>query len=117
MSNATFFAAAIADAVARVTASGYTLALTFLFAVAKPPRFAQASDAAGVARNVMNARIAGVSLKATIESPLITTLPDEPLIDGNGNSPKSVPAFALRCATPGTKSPSITIAAFGGLCP
>src|SRR5205814_8466434 len=76
----------------------------------------QASEAGGVARKVMNARIAGVSRKATIESPLVTTLPDEPLIDGKGNSPKSVPGFALMVATPGTKSPSITIAAFGGFC-
>src|SRR4051794_25885227 len=64
----------------------------------------------------MNARIAGVSRNATIESPLSRTLAGDPLIDGNANSPKSVLAFAFTVATPGTKSPSITIAALGGFC-
>ena len=52
MSKATFFAAAIAEAVARVVASGYTLDGIFLLPVAKPPFAAQAAAAGGRAEEV-----------------------------------------------------------------
>src|SRR3954465_871908 len=114
MSNATAFALAIAPAVTRVVASGYTLVAIRLFPVAKPPFLAHAAAACGVARNFTNAWMAGVSRNATIVSPPITTDGPEPLIDGKVNSPKSL-GFAFTVWTPGTKSPSITIAAFGGV--
>jgi hypothetical protein len=50
MSNRNTGATASAVAVARVIASGYALAGTFLFGDEKPPRFAQIVPAAGVAR-------------------------------------------------------------------
>ena len=50
MSNTTAFAVCSGASVARVIASGYTLALIFLFPVPKPPDFAQAAAASGVAR-------------------------------------------------------------------
>ena len=67
-------------------ASGYALSGTFLFGDVNPPRFAQIVAASGVARYVMNARAAGVSLNMTTVSPPPTTEGGEPLIDGNGNT-------------------------------
>src|SRR5215212_2420632 len=63
----------------------------------------------------MNAWAAGLLLNMTTVSPPRTTEGGEPLIEGNGNWLYPVIAFALTVATPGTKSPSITIAALGGL--
>ena len=87
--------------------------------VAKPPSFAHAFAAAGVARNFTNASIAGVSRKVTNRSPLISTAVESGpgVIDGNGATLKPVPAFAFvdERITPETKSASNTIAAFGGV--
>ena len=87
MSKTTFFAFAIASAVARVVASGKTLDGTCLLPVAKPPYAAHASAAAGVPRKFTNDSIAGLSRNVTIVSPPISTDGGELLIDGNGNSP------------------------------
>src|SRR5215471_11785910 len=88
---------------------------TLWLPVPNPPCFAHASAAAGVARKLTNARIAGVSRNVTKRSPAI--LPAPPPIDGNVNTLK--PVFALAFVderiTPLTKSASNTIAAFGGL--
>src|SRR2546423_2073764 len=56
MSNTTVFAFEIGTAVVRVIGSGYTLGLSLLFPVAKPPSLAHADAAAGVVRNISNAR-------------------------------------------------------------
>src|SRR5580698_11496103 len=86
--------------------------------VAKPPCFAHASAAAGVARNFTNASIAGVSRKVTSRSPLISIADASgpEVIEGNGATLKPVPALAFvdERMTPETKSASNTIAAFGG---
>ena len=90
---------------------------TFLFGDEKPPRFAQISEASGVVRYWMNAFAAGLSLNITTRSPPPTTESGESSIDGNGKMLKPVSGLSgfLSPATPGTKSPSITIAAFGVL--
>src|ERR1051326_8682948 len=117
MSNTIDFAFGSGASVARVIASGYTLALMLWLPVPKPPDFAHAAAAAGVARNVTNARTAGVSRKAMIESPPISiAFPPEPLpIVGNTAALKSVIAFDFVNwrITWATKSASKTIAAFG----
>src|SRR5436305_9351068 len=94
------------------------LADTCLLPVPKPPSFAQAFAAGAVARNFTNASIAGVSRKVTKRSPPISTAVElaPGLIDGNGAVLNPLPAFDLveDVITPPTKSPSSTIAAFGG---
>src|SRR5919201_4650399 len=119
MSNTTVFALAIGTAVARVIASGNTLGFSLLFPLAKPPSFAHASAAAGEARKVTNARIAGVSRKVTKRSPPTSTplAPEPPVIVGNDVTLKPEFGFAFvdDRITPATKSPSSTIAAFGGV--
>jgi hypothetical protein len=94
------------------------LAGTCLLPVPKPPCFAHASAASGVARKLTNARIAGVSRKVTSRSPAISTaLAFAPgLIDGHVNTlnPEFAFAFVDELITPPTKSASNTIAAFGG---
>src|SRR6476646_8486477 len=85
-----------------------------LLPVAKPPLAAPAAAAAGVASHFTNASIAGVSRNATIVSPPMSTDGGEPLIDGKANSPYWL-GFAFTVCTPGTTSPYITIAAFGGV--
>src|SRR5881397_2719316 len=94
------------------------LADTFLLPVPKPPIFAQAFAACAVARNFTNAWIAGVSRNVTNRSPPISTAVEfaPGVIDGNGAVLKPDPAFAFveEVMTPPTKSPSNTIAAFGG---
>src|SRR5437764_1074254 len=119
MSKTIDFALATGTAVARVIGSGYTLGSMFLLPVEKPPDFAQAAAASGVVRNVSNASIAGLSRKVTIRTPPISTAdaPGElfPIV-GKLNTLKPVFAFAfvvVRMTLP-TKSPSNTIAAFGG---
>src|SRR5215467_6348275 len=85
--------------------------------VPNPPCLAQTAAAAGVARYFTNASIAGLSLKATIRSPPISTeLAYLGLIAGHGNVLNPVPGFAFveLAMTPRTKSPSNTIAALGG---
>src|SRR3954470_19873352 len=119
MSNTTAFALATAFWFARSIAFGRVLGFSFRLPVATPPCFAHAAAAAGVARNFTNALTAGVSRKVTNRSPEISTAPAlaPAAIDGNGVTLKPLPAFAfveLRM-TPATKSPSNTIAAFGGL--
>src|SRR6476661_5654483 len=96
------------------------LAETFLLPVPKPPSFAQASAAGAVARNFTKASIAGVSRNVTNRSPPMTTplAPVEPaFVVGNGNTLKPEPGFAVveDVITPATKSPSKTIAPFGGV--
>src|SRR6185437_13893765 len=92
------------------------LGLTFLFPVAKPPSFAHAFAAGAVVRNLTKARIAGVSWNATSRSPPTSTPFEAVLIDGNVVTLKPVVGFAFveERITPATKSPSNTIAAFGG---
>src|SRR6185312_5942053 len=94
------------------------LAGTFLLPVPKPPCFAQISAAWGVARYFTNASTAGVSRKATIMSPAISTaLASAPgVIEGQTNVLNPVLALALvdEAMTPPTKSASNTMAAFGG---
>src|SRR5882762_1931128 len=94
------------------------LAGTFLLPVPKPPILAHALAAAGVARNFTNASIAGVSRKVTNRSPPISTALEfaPAVIDGNGVALKPVFGFDFvdEVMTPATKSPSNTIAAFGG---
>src|SRR5215831_10421071 len=91
---------------------------TFLLPVPNPPSFAQALAAAGVARNVTNALIAGVSLKVTKRSPPISTADAfaPGLIAGNATALKPVIGFAFveERITPPTKSASRTMAPFGG---
>src|SRR5215469_8494547 len=74
--------------------------------------------ACGVARYFMNASIAGLSRKATIMSPAISTaLASAPgVISGQTNVLKPVSGFALvvEVITLATKSASNTIAAFAG---
>jgi len=95
MSNTIAFAVCTGTAVARVIGSGNTLGLMLWFPVENPPDFAHAAAAAGVARNVSNARMAGLSRKVTIRSPPISTAvagaPDA--IDGKLNTLKPLPAF------------------------
>src|SRR5437763_16296538 len=95
------------------------LAGTLWLPVPKPPSFAQASAAGAVARNLTNASIAGVSLNVTSRSPPISTAPAfaPGVIAGNGAALKPVFGFAFvdDRMTPATKSPSNTVAAFGGL--
>src|SRR4051794_25381255 len=94
------------------------LAGTLWLPVPNPPSFAQASAAGAVARNLTNASTAGVSLNVTSRSPPISTAPAlGPLvIDGNEAALKPLPGFAFvdERITPATKSPSNTVAAFGG---
>src|SRR2546421_5468643 len=94
------------------------LAGTCLLPVPKPPCFAHASAAWGVARNFTNASIAGLSRKVTNRSPPISTaLALGPgVIEGQVNVLKPEPAFAFvdEVITPPTKSASNTIAPFGG---
>ena len=68
-------------------------------------------------RKVTNARIAGVSRNATSVSPPTSTPSAAVLIAGNGAALKLVTGFAFveERITPATKSPSNTIAAFGGV--
>src|SRR5690242_6712095 len=91
---------------------------TFLLPVPKPPIFAHAFAAGAVARNFTNASIAGVSRNVTNRSPPISTaLAFGPAaIDGNGAVLNPEPGFDFveDVITPPTKSPSKTIAAFGG---
>src|SRR6476646_10644920 len=90
---------------------------TCLLPVPKPPIFAHALAAAGVARNFTKASIAGVSRKVTNRSPPISTADEfAGLIDGNGAALNPEPGFAFvdDVITPATKSPSNTMAAFGG---
>src|SRR5438552_883559 len=117
MSNTTVLALEIGRAVARVIASGYELGLNLLLPDANPPSFAHASAACGVVRNVTNARMAGVSRNVTSVSPATSTPSEAVLIDGNVAALKSVAGFAFvdERITPATKSPSNTIAAFGGV--
>src|SRR5437868_14826821 len=84
--------------------------------VAQTPSFAQAAAASGVARNFTNASIAGLSRKVTSRSPPTSTPSGDVLIAGNGAALKPVfgLAFVEDRITPATKSPSKTIAAFGG---
>src|SRR5579862_6043692 len=95
------------------------LAGTFLLPVPKPPIFAHASAAGAVARNFTNASIAGVSRNVTNRSPPISTALEfaPAVIDGNDTALKPVAGFDLvdDVMTPATKSPSNTIAAFGGV--
>src|SRR5690348_6558639 len=95
------------------------LAGTCLLPVPNPPSLAHASAAGAVARNFTNASIAGVSLNVTSRSPPISTAPAfaPGVIDGNGTALKPVFGFAFvdDRITPATKSPSNTVAAFGGL--
>src|SRR5579871_2894651 len=92
---------------------------TCLLPVPNPPSFAQASAAGAVARNFTNASIAGLSLNVTSRSPPISTAPAlaPGVIDGNGAALKPVPGFAFveDRITPATKSPSNTVAPFGGV--
>src|SRR5512133_464778 len=94
------------------------LGLTFLLPVPKPPLLAHAFAAGAVARNFTNASMAGVSRNVTSRSPPISTaVAFAPgVIAGNGAVLKPVFGFALveDRMTPATKSPSNTIAAFGG---
>src|SRR6266851_4550404 len=94
------------------------LAGTFLLPVPKPPIFAHASAAGAVARNFTNASIAGVSRNVTNRSPPISTAVEfaPGVIDGNDVALNPVTGFAFvdEVMTPPTKSPSSTIAAFGG---
>src|SRR5437870_4457734 len=71
----------------------------------------------GVARYLMSARAAGLSLSMVTMSPPPITSGLEPLIDGKSNTLKPVIGFNgfEDATTPGTKSPSSTIAAFGEL--
>src|SRR6478752_7686293 len=91
----------------------------FLLPVENPPDFAHAAAAAGVARKVSNALIAGLSRKVTIRSPPISTAfaPGPVPIVGKLKTLKPDSAFALVVVviTLPTKSPSNTIAAFGGV--
>ena len=67
--------------------------------------------------NFRNAAAAGLSLNITATSPPVTTGASPLPMGGNENTLASVPTFALVSpvmAAP-TKSPSISIAAFGGL--
>ena len=98
-------------------ASGYALGSTLRFGDEKPPIFTQIVAASGVARYLTNAWVAGSSLNATIVSPPPTTLAGEPLTDGKANWLKPVSGFAFveSRMTPCTKSPSKTIAPFGGV--
>src|SRR3954451_20843770 len=119
MSKTTDFAFSTGVAVARVIASGKTLVLTLWLPVENPPCFAQTVAASGDARELTNARIAGVSRKVTTRAPPISTPfdPLEPaLTTGNGATLK--PLFALAFVdgrmTPATKSPSNTIAPLAG---
>src|SRR4051794_21185999 len=95
------------------------LAGTCWLPVPKPPSFAHALAAGAVARKLTNARIAGVSRKATSRSPPISTaLAFGPaLMVGNTDALKSVPGFAFvdDVIAPPTKSASNTIAPFDGL--
>src|SRR5579884_774640 len=94
------------------------LALTFLLPVPKPPSFAHAFAAWEVARNLTNASMAGVSRNVTSRSPPISTaFAFAGVIDGNGTALNPVPGFAFvdERMTPATKSPSNTVAPFGGL--
>src|SRR4029450_5611391 len=68
--------------------------------------------AAGVARYVTSARLAGLSLNMTTMSPAPTTAGAEPPIEGHLKTLSSLLAFVR--APPGTKSASTPIAAFGG---
>ncbi len=84
----------------------------------KSPRLTQTEAARDVARNDTRARDAGVERSSTTIAasvPPTTTRPDLP-IGGKAKTSKSVPGWALVEAviTGATKSPSITIAAFGG---
>src|SRR5450432_2561571 len=92
---------------------------TFLLPVPNPPILAHASAAGAVARNFTNASIAGVSRNVTNRSPPISTAPEfgPAVIEGNGTALKPVPGFAFvdEVMTPPTKSPSNTIAPFGGV--
>src|SRR5882724_9794819 len=92
---------------------------TFLLPVPKPPSLAHASAAGAVARNLTNASIAGVSRNVTNRSPPISTALEfgPAVIDGKVVVLKPDPAFAFvdEVMTPPTKSPSNTIAAFGGV--
>src|ERR1700733_10313190 len=94
------------------------LAGTLWLPVPKPPSLAHASAAGAVARNLTNASMAGVSLNVTSRSPPISTAPASApgVIEGNGTALKPVPGFAFvdERITPATKSPSKTVAAFGG---
>ena len=88
---------------------------TFLFGDEKPPRFAQISDASGVVRYSTNALAAGFALNITTMSPPPTTERPASPIFGNGKTLKPVSGSSgfFSPATPGTKSPSSTSAAFG----
>src|SRR5262249_34538014 len=91
---------------------------TCLLPVPKPPTLAHAFAAAGVARNFTKAWIAGVSRNVTNRSPPISTADEfAGAIDGNGAALNPLPGFAFvdEVITPATKSPSNTIAAFGGV--
>src|SRR4051794_6272808 len=117
MSKRNVFAPASATAVARVSGSEYAEGGTFLFGDEKPPRLAQIAAACGVARYWTSARAAGLSLDIAPTSPPPTTDGGELPTDGNGKTLKPLTGFAFVDdeMTPSTKSPSSTIAAFGGL--
>src|SRR6266516_4827783 len=91
---------------------------TFLLPVPKPPIFAHAFAASAVARNFTNASIAGLSRNVTKRSPPISTAVEfaPGVIAGNAAVLNPVPGFDFvdEVMTPPTKSPSSTIAAFGG---
>src|SRR5256885_15249826 len=94
------------------------LAGTCLLPVPKPPCFAHASAACGVARNLTNAWIAGLSRNVTNRSPPISTaLALGPgVIDGHVKVLNPVFAFAFvdEVMTLSTKFVSNTIVPFGG---
>src|SRR5262245_30079269 len=92
------------------------LGSTFLFAVENPPFAAQIVAASGVVRYFTSASTAGVSLNVITVSPPPITTGGELLINGNTNTlnPLSGLAFVDDQITRATKSPSNTIAAFGG---
>src|SRR5436305_15250494 len=118
MSKTIDFAFATGTAVARVIASGYTPGSMLWLPVEKPPDFAHAAAASGVARNVSNALIAGLSRNVTIRSPPISRALEPAALPSVGKlkTLKPVLAFAFvddRITLP-TKSPSKTIAAFAG---
>src|SRR5262245_39576449 len=115
MSKRKTWARASAIAVARWIGSLYALGFTFLFGDENPPRAAQIDAACGVARYLISASDAGVSLNMTTMSPPPITAGLDPLIDGNANWLKPVIGFSgfFEATTPGTKSTSSTIAAFG----
>src|SRR5262245_65701102 len=90
MSNRNSWARASAIAVARWIGSLYALGFTFLFGDENPPRAAQIDAACGVARYLISASDAGVSLNMTTMSPPPITAGLDPLIDGNANWLKPV---------------------------